>query len=290
MRTLVRKLNHPDKYYATVHALNNIFMPIMRIFSFKNFRILVLLLLLATVAIYVKDQKLVTQGWYKTLDIVVYPINPTNSPIAQRYIDSLSNKSFTAIDKFIKRESKKYDIVASIPTQTRLGQTLTVIPPEPPRPGSGPLDAIVWSLKLRWWMWQNAPNEPNDKYLVRMFVLYHDPSQMNQLKHSVGLQKGLVGIVNAFGIKSQARQNNIVIAHEFLHTVGASDKYDSLGNPVPPDGLGDPNQSPLFPQRKTEIMAGRRSISATQAEMPRSFKSIVVGKKTAQEIGWLGKL
>ena len=60
----------------------------MRVFTFKNFRILVLLIILATVAIYVKDQKLVTQGWYKTLDIVVYPINPSNSPIVKRYIDS----------------------------------------------------------------------------------------------------------------------------------------------------------------------------------------------------------
>jgi hypothetical protein len=262
----------------------------MRIFSFRNLRILVLLVLLGTVAMYVKDQKLVTQGWYQTLDIVIYPINPTNSPIAQRYIDSLSDKNFSSIDQFIQRESKKYDIVSSTPTKTRLGETLTVIPPEPPKPGGGPFQAIIWSLKLRWWMWQNAPEEINDKYLVRMFVLYHDPSLKNQLKHSVGLQKGLVGIVNAYGVKSQSRQNNIVIAHEFLHTVGASDKYDVLGNPIAPYGLGNPNQSPLYPQRKAEIMAGTRALSAGTSEMPNGFKRMVIGKKTAQEIGWMSTL
>lgn len=74
----------------------------MKIFSFKNLRIIILLLLLATVAIYVKDQRLVTQGWYQTLNIVIYPINPTNSPIAQQYIDSLSDRNFSAIDNFVK--------------------------------------------------------------------------------------------------------------------------------------------------------------------------------------------
>ncbi len=262
----------------------------MRIITFKNFRILILLLLFAAVAIYVKDQKLVTQGWYQTLDIVIYPINPSNSPIVKRYIDSLSDNSFSKIDNFIKRESEKYDIVTSVPTKTRLGQTLTNIPPNPPQPGSSAIKAVLWSLQLRWWLWQHAPDEVDDKYLVRMFVLFHDPTQINQLQHSVGLQKGLVGIVNAFGVKSQARQNNIVIAHEFLHTVGASDKYDALGNPVIPEGLANPNQTPLYPQKKTEIMAGRRALSRTLSEMPKSFKRIVVGKKTAEEIGWLHEL
>ncbi len=262
----------------------------MQLFTFKNLRILLLLLLFATVALYVKDQRLVTQGWYKTLDIVIYPINPANSPIVQRYIDSLTDRSFASIDKFIQRESKKYGIVTSTPTKTRLGNTLTIVPPAPPEIGSGPFDAIIWSLKLRWWIWQHAPKEANDKYLIRMFVLYHDPSQMARLKHSVGLQKGLVGIVNAYGVKSQARQNNIVIAHEFLHTVGASDKYDALGNPLAPHGLGNPNQSPLYPQKYTEIMAGRRALSPRHAEMPGGFKRILIGNKTAQEIGWISEL
>ncbi|MFK7795662.1 MAG: hypothetical protein AB8B89_09950 [Gammaproteobacteria bacterium] len=262
----------------------------MRIFSFKNFRILVLLLILAAVASYVKDQKLVTQGWYKTLDIVVYPINPTNSPIVQRYIDSLSVESFSKIDKFIKRESEKYNIVSSTPTKTKLGETLTLIPPEPPGLGSNTLDIILWSLKLRYWIWKNAPDEDNSKYLVRMFVLYHDPSVMPKLKHSVGLQKGLVGIVNGFGVKSQEKQNSIVIAHEFFHTVGASDKYNEFGDPIFPDGLGNPNQSPLYPQKKTELMAGRRALSESHSEMPNSFRKIVIGEKTAREIGWLSDI
>ena len=261
----------------------------MRIFSFRNLRVLILLAILALVANYVKDQKLVTQGWYQPLEIVVYPINPANSPNVQQYIDSLTSQDFSRIDQFIKRESEKYDVISGQPTITRLGQTLEKIPPQPPQTKGSILKAILWSLQLRYWIWQHAPDEENDKYLVRMFVLYHDLSNQ-RLQHSVGLQKGLVGIVNAYGATSQTRQNNIVIAHEFFHTVGASDKYDEYGHPIPPDGLGDPNKSPVYPQRKAEIMAGRRAISPHESEMPRGFKSIVLGRKTAQEIGWIDNL
>ena len=85
----------------------------MRIFSFRNIRIVILLALLGVVALYVKDQRLVTQGWFRTLDIVVYPINVGNSPIVERYIQSLTTAHFAEIDKFIKRESEKYEITAS---------------------------------------------------------------------------------------------------------------------------------------------------------------------------------
>ena len=43
--------------------------------------------------------------------------------------------------------------------------------------------------------------------------------------------------------------NDMVIAHELLHTLGATDKYDPVNNaPRFPDGYGDPQQMPLYPQ------------------------------------------
>lgn len=262
----------------------------MQIISFKNLRVLVLISLFAIIANYVKDQKLVTQGWYKTLEVVIYPVNPANSRMVERYIATLTNDHFSEIENFITRESQNYDIVSSKPVQIRVGKALHITPPQPPDPGNNPVKAIFWSLKLRWWIWQHAPEENNPKYLVRMFVLYHEPSLTGRLKHSVGLQKGLVGLVNAYGVQSQTRQNNIIIAHELLHTVGASDKYDALGQPALPDGLANPEQDPIYPQKKAEIMAGRRALSASRAEMPGSFKNIVIGKKTAEEIGWSSAL
>ena len=259
----------------------------MRIFSFRNIRVLILLFALASVALYSKDQRLVTQGWYKPLDVIIFPINADASEKTQAYIDQLSSKNFTDIDTFIKKQSKNYDLATSTPTNIRLGATVGKLPPKPPLPDANPVKIALWSLKLRWWTMQNTPDDLSNKHRVRIFVLYHDVENKEKLEHSLGLQKGLIGIVHAFASKQQAKQNNIVIAHELLHTVGATDKYDANGNPIVPDGLGEPNRKPLFPQQRAEIMAGKVAITGSNAEMPRSLKSCVLGRKTAKEIGWI---
>ena len=259
----------------------------MRIFTFKNIRILILIFLLGAVLLYTQDQRLVTQGWYKPLEVVIFPINADASSNVDKYIENLDTKKFASIDTFIKRESKKFDVVSSTPTTTFLGATVNSLPPKPPGTDANPLAIAFWSMKLRWWAMQNTPDDKSNKHRVRIFVLYHEDKPNLKLEHSLGLQKGLLGIVHAFASKAQTAQNNIVIAHELFHTVGASDKYDASGNPIPPDGLGEPNRSPLYPQRQAEIMAGTIAQNEYQSKMASSLKKCVVGKKTATEIGWI---
>jgi len=84
----------------------------------------------------------------------------------------------------------------------------------------------------------------------------------------------------------QRAQNNFVIAHELLHTVGATDKYDANGQPLNPTGLADPNSQPPYPQYKAEIMGGRVALTPNRAEIPKGLEEAVVGYATAAEIGW----
>jgi hypothetical protein len=120
-----------------------------------------------------------------------------------------------------------------------------------------------------------------------MFVLYHDPATLERAPDSHGLQKGLLGIVHAFADPAMTGSNNIVIAHEFLHTVGASDKYDlGSGAPLFPSGFADRDRTPLYPQDRAEIMAGRRALTVSEWEMPRTLREVVVGPETALEIRW----
>ena len=127
-------------------------------------------------------------------------------------------------------------------------------------------------------------DEPED---IRMFVLYHDPSLTPQVPHSLGLTQGLIGVVYAFASPQMNGSNDVIIAHELLHTVGASDKY-LPGSDAPrfPDGYGDPQQVPLYPQRTAEIMAGRRMLSATQWQQADGLDEVVLGPATALEIRW----
>ena len=119
-----------------------------------------------------------------------------------------------------------------------------------------------------------------------MFVLYHSDIE-GRLQHSLGLQKGLLGIVNAYALSRQNKQNNVVIAHEVLHTVGAVDKYRADGNPIFPVGYANPKRQPIFPQRSAEIMAGRVPLSLTRSYMAKSLKSTVISPITAREINWI---
>ena len=95
---------------------------------------------------------------------------------------------------------------------------------------------------MRYWSWSATRAEKRAPPDIDMFVLYHDPELTSSVPHSLGLQKGLLGVVYAFADASMTASNNIVIAHEFLHTVGATDKYDPANDqPQFPDGYADPS-------------------------------------------------
>ena len=101
------------------------------------------------------------------------------------------------------------------------------------------------------------------------------PAFSRTVPHSVGLQKGLVGVVHAFASDRMTATNNVVIAHEVLHTLGATDKYDPATlAPHYPAGYAEPDREPRHPQVFTEIMAGRRAVDAHNFEMPESLKAV----------------
>ena len=105
---------------------------------------------------------------------------------------------------------------------------------------------------------------------------------------SVGLSKGLLAVAHLYGHRDASGSNQVVVAHEVLHTLGATDKYDlATGQPLAPSGLGEPELDPLYPQQFGEIMAGRVATSARDASIPASLDAMLVGPQTAQEIGWV---
>ncbi len=78
-----------------------------------------------------------------------------------------------------------------------------------------------------------------------------------------------------------------VIAHELLHTLDATDKYDELGRAKIPDGLAEPELSPRYPQRFVEIMTRGRPISPNDEQVLDRLDELAIGPVTAREIGWL---
>jgi hypothetical protein len=253
---------------------------------FRNLRILVLLLVLLSVALGNWLARARSTSWEHPLRVVVFPIDADGSPATARYIASLSRATFAPIDTFMASEAQRYGLALRDAVDIDLAPPVTRLPPAVPYRGNA-LQIAWWSLQLRYWAWANAEYAgPTPQ--VRMFVLYHDPDRRDRLSHSLGLQKGLIGVVNAFASDAQAEPNNVIITHEMLHTLGATDKYDPHTNyPVQPLGFAEPELAPLFPQRFAEIMGGRVPVSPADARIPDSLDEVLIGTATALEIRWL---
>lgn len=254
----------------------------------RTLRIAVLLFILATVAQGAWLARARTTEWDRTLHVVIYPINGDGSATVERYIGGLRDAAFEPIETFIGKEAKSRGVGLQPPVLVALAPPISSRPPGPPF-GGGKAEILVWSLKLRLWAYWNDSYK-RAKPDARVFVSYYDPALRPRLAHSTGLQRGLIGVVNAFATADMEGSNNVVIAHELLHTFGASDKYDVAGNrPLYPDGFVDPDAQPLYPQQRAEIMAGRIPISETRAEVPAGMEEVAIGARTAREINWVSK-
>ncbi|MFQ5548807.1 MAG: hypothetical protein ACE5FV_10975 [Woeseia sp.] len=251
---------------------------------FRAIRIGLLLLVLFFVAVSTWLTQARSTDWNNSLWVKIYPINGDGSPASRKYIESLRVETFQGIETFVARETKKYGHALRRPVRIELGSPVRQQPPS-----LGPAPSLVgvmfWSLKMRWWASRAAGKQDDPAPDVRIFVRYHRPRTDFVLEDSVGLQKGMVGVVNAFAGRRQAGTNNVIIAHEFLHTLGATDKYNPTnGQPDIPSGIAEPDRKPQLPQRFAEIMGGRIAVSESQATVPNNLKSVVIGADTAQEI------
>ncbi len=253
----------------------------------KNFRVVILLYLLLMVglsSIWARER---STDWDAPLVVAIYPINGDGRKATRKYIRQLDKDTFTGIEEFFSREAERYQLVIKKPVDIDLAKQIRELPPKPPGNHASVPSIMAWSLKMRYWSW-NMDNYDYPKD-IQVFVIYFDPKIHKSVAHSLGLQKGLIGVVNAFADKKMYKQNNIVIAHEILHTVGASDKYDPGTNqPIFPIGFAEPDKEPSLPQKKAEIMAGRIPVDVNKAKPPKSLKKVLVGETTATEIRWVG--
>lgn len=251
---------------------------------FKAVRISILLFILFFVAVSTWLTQARSTDWNNSLWIKIYPINADGSAASQQHIRDLDAREFSPIEDFFEREVSRYGRHLGRPVRIELGEPVIEQPPEI-EAGAGALDIMLWSLRMRWWAAAVGSEQDAIEPDVRIFVRYHDPGFTLRLDNSVGLQKGMVGVVNALAGRRQAGSNNVVIAHEFLHTLGATDKYDpASGQPLAPHGLGEPGRSPLYPQRLAEIMGGRIALAEDDAVVPRNLEYAVIGPQTAVEV------
>ncbi len=253
---------------------------------FKIVRIFILSMILIGVALGSWLTSKRSTDWEQPLWIAIYPINADNSRITQQYINELELEDFQAIEEFMSEEAKAFKLSLKHPFTLKLAPQVESLPPEPPESGAT-WEIIIWSLKLRYWAYQvNTFQGPAPH--IRIFVKYYDVKNQQPLAHSLGLPQGMLGIINAFATKKMTPSNDVVITHEILHTLGATDKYDlASGLPVFPEGYAEADRQPRYPQEMAEIMAGKIPVSEDKIAIPRGLHQVIIGTQTAHEILWL---
>jgi hypothetical protein len=225
--------------------------------------------------------------WDDTLRVTVYPVQVDAAGAATRCVADVDAADFDDAASFMAREATAHGVDLEEPVRFRVSHAAHE-PPPALAADPGPFSVALWSLRLRYWAWRVAANDPLATPDVQVFAMYQAGDGRRAAPDSTGLQKGLIAIAQIFCGSDAVAANAMVVTHELLHTLGATDKYDRrTGQPLAPQGLGDPGLSPLYPQSTGEIMAGRIATSAHTALIPDSLDQMTVGPGTAREIGWL---
>ena len=252
---------------------------------FKTIRVFILLIILATVI----QQTFLDKAdldWKDNFYVVVYPINADASNEVGTYIKTLSRDDFELMAEYFAEEGARYNLGMRRPVEVQLGAVIDEVPPAPPENGSV-FSTIIWSLKFRLYAFNNSP-KVNVKPDIKLYLLYHNPVTHKVLSHSTAIAQGRIGRVNLFGDVGYHQQNLVITAHELLHTLTATDKYDlETTLPAYPEGYAEPEKQPRYPQDFAELMGGRVAVTENKADIPKSLNQTLVGEMTAREIGWL---
>jgi hypothetical protein len=159
----------------------------------------------------------------------------------------------------------------------------------PPTLREGGAAALVTHTYARW-RWVSRIDArarlESGAFDVRIYLVARPARGRTQKIEGDGEQGGRIGVVEVELGDEMADFALFVAAHELLHTLGATDKYDLRLQPILPDGLAEPDLRPLYPQRYAEIMAGRRVVAPGTDAPPASLAELFVGDGTAREIGW----
>jgi hypothetical protein len=255
--------------------------------GWRRLRIGFLLVILAAVAgqAWLRHSRLV--AWDHTLWVAVYAIPGDDSTATRDHLRTLDAKRFEEIGRWFATEAQGYDLPLAEPVRLEFAGVIEEPPPAPPTAGAW-YQVMWWSLEMRRWAARMEGAVPALPGEIALFVIYHDPRLSPRVPHSLALREAQLGVVHAFADERQHRTNAVVIAHELLHVLGATDKYDPATlQPLWPDGYADPEAEPRLPQALAEIMAGRIPLTTESADIPRSLDQATLGTRTAHEIRWL---
>lgn len=252
----------------------------------RKYRIAALLAALAGVSwLALTDYTRPPPDWDETLRIVIYPHNADGSESAAHHITQQAAEDFRPIAEFFAEQATHYDLALEHPFELAMGPPLDSAPVSPPRPGTL-AQRLRWGLSVHWWKlhFRDHDNDPD----IIVIVHHYDPDNRVSMPCPVAIEEYRLVIANMVARDTDCQGGLVVIAHEILHTVGASDLHDPHTLiPRHPEGFAEPGREPLYPQTRAELMAPRIPISPYSEHEARNFDEVTIGGTTAREIHWI---
>lgn len=253
----------------------------------KRIRLILLVTILVLVAHHQWNDRIRYARWDAPLFVAIYPVEGDASSAATAAVKALDGAALAPINDYLVRQAAFYGVELPRPFYIQVGLPPAQVPPPPPVGGHF-LQRIAWVAQVRWWRWRfdDQGLDPDIIVLAR----YFDPAANPVLPHSTGLQPVRLVIANLYAGARWKGSNQVVLLHEILHTLGATDKYElSSGQPLYPDGYAEPARDPRYPQRYAELMAGRIPVSSDKAIQADSLSSTRIGPETARELNWMNR-
>jgi len=257
--------------------------------GFRRLRIAVLLAILAAVLLWAYNdvsRRRARNDWRRTLSVAVVILY--RGPVEAEALESLRAGTRTLQDR-LAEELARYQPRSARPFALQAVGPFAVSADPPVPAGSALPDLARYSLNL--WRYLRRVNSmagpPATSADMTVYVITRVPSSEERTQvEGMGEQGGKVGIVRVELDAKMVDFALFVTAHELMHTLGASEKYDAAGRTLIPAGLADPLLSPLYPQKCADVMARNVVIGPNEERPPDSLEELCVGPITAREIGW----
>jgi hypothetical protein len=253
----------------------------------SRIRVVLLLAVLVVVAAYavhdVVERRARTE-WKRTLNVALVVVQA--GPVSPSALAAISARR-PALEAKLTSELQRYRPGAAAPFAFVCFGPVEQHRAPPGEPAEGVLGLARHALELlRFTRDVDArAGVPTRGLDARLYLIVRPPaSAARQFIEGKSENGGRVGLALVELDDSMVDLALFVGAHELLHTLGATDKYDATGNTRIPEGLAEPERA--FPQRYAEIMAENRPLDPTHEVPPSSLEELRVGALTAAEIGW----
>jgi hypothetical protein len=261
--------------------------------SFFRIRVGVLLVLLGSVlAFALRDYRArrARQAWRAPLEVAIVLLERGS---VDRAALAAFEARVPALEDALTREFARYG--GSFPPFRlhRFGPIPEPVTPPEADPDPGPFEPVRISFDLWRYARKNdelagVPDALGGAYDGKVYVVLSAPrSSRRALVEGLGQEGGRIAVAHIELSQDSVDFGLFVVAHELFHLLGADDRYGPDGNAILPDGLGDPDREPLYPQDGAEIMARGRVIEPGREAPPGDLVELRVGEATAREIGWL---